>query len=59
MGCLPLIRKYSITHKHVLAVYVKEGLPFAQDLSQGNSVDSYFSFRMTLLLSMSYFVVLY
>ena len=32
-GYLPLIRKDSVTHMHGLAVYVKEGLPFAQDLS--------------------------
>ena len=31
-GYLPLIRKDSSTHMHGLAVYVKEGLPFAQDL---------------------------
>ena len=31
---LPLISKDSITHMHGLVVYVKEGLPFAQDLSQ-------------------------
>ena len=30
---LPLTRKYCITHMHSLAVYVKEGLPFAQNLS--------------------------
>ena len=30
-GYLPLIRKDSITHMHGLAVYVKEGLPFARD----------------------------
>ena len=30
-GYLPLIRKDSSTHMHGLAVYVKEGLPFAQD----------------------------
>ena len=29
---LPLIQKDSGTHIHGLAVYVKEGLPFAQDL---------------------------
>ena len=28
---LPLIQKNSITHMHGIAVYVKEGLPFAQD----------------------------
>ena len=33
---LPLIWEDSITHMHGLAVYVKEGLPFAQDLSLEN-----------------------
>ena len=28
-GCLPLIRKDSITHVHGRAVYVKEELPFS------------------------------
>ena len=37
---LPLIRKDSITHMHGLAVYMKQGLPFAQDLSLENSADS-------------------
>ena len=32
-GHLPLIRKDSSTHMHSLAVYVKEGLPLARDLS--------------------------
>ena len=32
-GYLPSIQKDSITHMHVLAVYVKEGLSFAPDLS--------------------------
>ena len=32
-GYLPLIRKDSSTHMHGLVVYVKEGLPFGQDLS--------------------------
>ena len=32
-GCLPLIQKHSNTNMHGLAVYVKEGLSFAQDLS--------------------------
>ena len=44
-GYLPLIRKDSITHMHGLAVNVKEGLPFAWDLSPANSADSYFSIR--------------
>ena len=40
-GYLPLIRKDSITHVHGLAVYVKEGLPFAWHLSLVNSADSH------------------
>ena len=32
-GYLPLIRKNSITHMRGLAIYVKEGLPFAQVFS--------------------------
>ena len=40
-GYLSLIRKNSSTHMHGLAVYVKEGRPFAQDLSLENSADSY------------------
>ena len=44
-GYLSLIRKDSITHMHGLAVYVKEGLPFARDLSLENeSADSYLCF---------------
>ena len=39
-GYLPLIRKDFITHMHSLAVYVKEGLPFAPDLSLENSTGS-------------------
>ena len=39
-GHLPLIQKDSITYTHGLALYVKEGLPFAQDLSLENSMDS-------------------
>ena len=35
-GYLPLIQKDSITHKHGLAVYVKERLPFERDLSLEN-----------------------
>ena len=56
---LPLIRKDSSTHMHGLAVYVKEGLPFAQDLSLENSADSYLCFRLALLHSVSYFFFLY
>ena len=39
-GYLPLIRKDSSTYMHGLAVYVKEGLPFAWDLLLENSADS-------------------
>ena len=39
-GYLCLIRKDSSTHMHALAVYVKERLPFAWDLSVENSAGS-------------------
>ena len=44
---------------HGLAVYVKEGLPFARDLSLENSAYSYLCFRLALLHSVSYFFFLY
>ena len=53
--CRPLIRKDSSTHMHGLAVYVKEGLPFAWELSMENSADSYLCFQLALLHSASYF----
>ena len=40
-----------------LAVYVKEGLPFARDLSLENSSDSYFCFQLALLHSLSYLLL--
>ena len=43
-GYLPLVGKDSGTDMCGLAVYVKEGLPFAQDLSLENSADSYLCF---------------
>ena len=43
-GYLPLIQKDFITHMHGLAVYVKEGLPFARDVSLENSVHFYLCF---------------
>ena len=58
-GYLPLIRKDSGPHMHGLAVYVKEGLSFAQDLSLENSADSYLCFQLALLHSVSYFFFLY
>ena len=44
---------------HGLAVYVKEGLLFARDLTLENSMDSYFCFRLALLHSLSFFFILY
>ena len=47
-GYLPLIQKNSVTHISGLAVYVKEGLPFAQDLSLKKSC------RLLLMFSTSF-----
>ena len=58
-GYLPLIRKDSSAHMHGLAVYVKEGLPFARNLCLENSAGSYLCFRMALLHSVCYFFLLY
>ena len=55
----PLIQKDSITHMHGLAVYVKERLPFAQELYLENSADSCLCFRLALLHTVSYFFFLY
>ena len=43
---------------HGLAVYVKEGVSFARDLSLENSADSYLCFGLALLHSLSYFFFL-
>ena len=43
---------YCSTHKHGLAICVKEGLPLAQDLSLENSEDSYLCFRLASLHSL-------
>ena len=58
-GYLPLIQKDSSTYMHGLTVYVKERLPFAQDLSLENSVDSYLYFELALFHSVSDFFFLY
>ena len=47
---LPLIQKDSVNHIHGLVVYVKQGLPFIQDLSLEKSADSYWCFQLALLL---------
>ena len=52
-GNLSVIQKDSSTHMHDLAVFVKDGLPFAWDLSLENSVDSYLCFWLVLLHSVS------
>ena len=43
-GYIALIQKDSVIHMHGLVVYVKEELPFAQDLSLENYEDSYLCF---------------
>ena len=53
-GYLLLIRKDSSSHMHGLALYVKEGLSFARDLSLEN-----LCFQLALLHSVSYFFFLY
>ena len=46
------------TYMRGLPVYVKEGLPFAWNLSLESSIDSYLYFRLALLHSLSYFFFL-
>ena len=58
-GYLPLIQKDSTTHMHDLAVYVKEGLSFAWDLTLETSAHSYLCFKLALPNSVSYFFFLY
>ena len=58
-GYFPLIQKDSSIHMHGLAIYVKEGLSFAQNISLENSADSYLCFWLALLHSVSYFSFLY
>ena len=58
-GYLPVLRKNSSTYMHGFAVYVKEGLPFARDLSIENFADSYLCFRLALLHSVPCFFFLY
>ena len=57
-GYLSLIWKDCSTHVHGLAIYLKEGLPFACKLSVENSADSYLCylcFQLALLHSLSFF----
>ena len=55
-GYLPLLQKDSSTHMHGLAVYVKEGLPFAGDLFLEDC--RFLCFQLALLHSVSYFFFL-
>ena len=55
-GYLPLIWKNSSIHMHGFAVYVKEGLPFARDVSLENSADSYLFSTGFTSLSYSFFL---
>ena len=57
--CLPLIWIDSTSYMHGLPVYVKEGLPFAWDLTLENLQDSYLCFQLALLNPLSYFFCLY
>ena len=61
-GYLSLIWKDSGTHIHGLAVYVKEGLPFARDVSLENPAvlmfPWYLCFWLALIHSVSYFFFL-
>ena len=54
-GYLPIIQKDCVTHMLGLAVYVKEVLPFAWDLSLENSADSYLYIWLAFFHSASYF----
>ena len=58
-GYLPFIRKNFISHMRGLAVYLKEGLPFTEELPLEDSVDSYLGIRLALFRSVSYFFFFY
>ena len=58
-GYRPLIRKDSIPPMHGLAVYMKEELPFAWDLSLENSANSYLCFWLALPRPVIYFFFFY
>ena len=53
-GNRPLIQKDSAMDMHGLTVYVKEGLPFARDLSLEDSADFDLCFRLASPHSVSY-----
>ena len=53
------VRCYLFLIEKDIMLLIKEVLPFEQDLSVENSVDSYLCFRLALLYSVSYFFFLY
>ena len=53
------VRKDSVIHMQYLAVYMKQGLSFAQDLSVKTFQASYLYFGLALLDSVAYFLFLY
>ena len=54
-----LIRKDSTIHRHVLAVYIKEGHPFGWDVSLETFADCYLCFQLALLHAVSFFFFSY
>ena len=56
---IPSIQKDSVAHTYSLAVYVKEGIPLARELSLENSADSYLCFQLALRHSVSPLFFLY
>ena len=53
MSNLILVRNDAVTVLHYLAVYVKDRLPFAQNVSVENFANCYLYFRLALLQSVS------
>ena len=58
-GFLPLISNNSATHIHGLSVFLTEGFLFARDVSLKNPVDCWLCFRLAVLHSVSYFLLVY
>ena len=58
-GYLPLIQKDSVTHRHALAGYVKEGRPFAQNLLIFSTGFTSFSVLLIFPLSITFFVLMH
>ena len=54
-----VVRKGSVSHMHGLAVYTKNGVPFARNFSLETSQDLYLCFRLALLITVPYLHSLY